>query len=96
MGPGWPVGMLVAGAAVLMTTHALKLTDRGTEHVHRWSPACKGCPWVGVARRRKAEAVEQHRKHANTAERVQRQQVSPNRPRARKPTPHDQLPEALQ
>lgn len=42
--------------------HSFVLLDRGQEHRHRWKPECS-CGWVGVQRRRKKEAVKQHRRH---------------------------------
>lgn len=68
--------------------HRLVLTDRGDCHVHRWLPSCSCGGWVGVNRRRKREAVAQHRQHLRGATRHRD-------PGPRPTTPTADLPELL-
>jgi len=78
-----------------MATHALVLTDRGAEHIHRWAPSCSCGRWAGVFRRRKCDAVKQHRQHVAgiqaTARAIRRGTLIV----PRKPTPVHLLPEGL-
>lgn len=76
-----------------MTHHALVLTDRGRVHRHRWAPSCSCGTWVGVFRRRKQEAVAQHRRHV--AIELLLAKGDATRPAPQPLTPTDSLPEAL-
>lgn len=72
-----------------MTVHRLYIIDRGTHHVHRFRPICACGLWAGANRRRKREAVKQYRSHRAFFA------VRPSNGTWRRPTPSDQLPEAL-
>ena len=71
-----------------MRPHRLVLVDRGRQHRHRWFPVCSCGEWKGVYRRRKKEAVAQHRQHVRGLRPSAAQQWRP-------PTPAYLLPEAL-
>lgn len=71
--------------------HGLGLIDRGTQHIHRWLPSCR-CGWIGVPRRRKREAVDEHHDHLNALVRHSRK-IAGMFPRP--PTPVELLPDAL-
>lgn len=74
-----------------MRHHGFRLLDRGGQHRHRWKPIC-ACGWVGVPRRRKQEAVEQHHDHLGALIRQSRHPVGLF---PKPPTPVELLPDAL-
>ena len=89
--------------------HSLSLTDRGTNHRHRWLPTCRcGHQFIPLRDRHRAEeAYHQHVRKADAeaarGTRVRYVRVKGGkRPRRtgqagpRAVTPHDQLPPELQ
>lgn len=85
-----------------MARCGLTIVDRnvdGARHRHRWFPTC-ACGWRGVFRRRRRDAVAEHRDHVDALRRAARGRPV-RRGRVRQPlqprpvTPVDQLPEAL-
>lgn len=72
--------------------HSLTITDRGTQHRHRFDPAC-ACGWSGRHHRRRVDAEEEYRQHTGAEEKRAirgRQGMSP-----RPCTPQEDLPDAL-
>lgn len=77
-----------------MREHLFVVTDRGTNHIHRYTPSCL-CGWVGVHRPSVGRAKAEWRIHENgSIQRTKRMRRGLGS-HGHRLTPVDELPEAL-